>query len=265
MNKNDIISSGLLELYALGIASGQERIMVEDCLRNYPELKDELMEIELSLEDYAQANAVQPSPALKEKVFSNLSAKTKVAEIQADQNMAPTEKVYRIPALYKLLVAASVILLIGSIIVAYSFYNKYNNTQRELQIAQQKIAQQDKYNEAMAADINVMTDKNARPVILNGTPNAPDALAKIFWMKNSGEVYIDPSNLPQVPAGKQYQLWAIVDGKPIDAGMITTEKGIYHIQKMKSFGKVDAFAITLEKKGGSPTPTLDQMIVHAQM
>ncbi|MEJ7673904.1 MAG: anti-sigma factor [Chitinophagaceae bacterium] len=91
--------------------------------------------------------------------------------------------------------------------------------------------------DAMNKDMDVMTDKNAMPVVLNGTPNSPDALAKIFWMKNTGEVYVDPTNLPQTPAGMQYQLWAIVDGKPLDAGMISTEKGIYHIQKMKTFGK----------------------------
>jgi anti-sigma-K factor RskA len=68
-----------------------------------------------------------------------------------------------------------------------------------------------------------------------------------------------------VPTGKQYQLWAIVDGKPVDAGMIATKKGIYHIQKMKSFGSVQAFAITLEKAGGSPIPTMDEMIVQAKM
>jgi anti-sigma-K factor RskA len=47
--------------------------------------------------------------------------------------------------------------------------------------------------------------------------------------------------------------------------MIQTSKGIYHIQQMKSFGNVDAFAITLEKAGGSPTPTMDQMVVIGKM
>ena len=73
------------------------------------------------------------------------------------------------------------------------------------------------------------------------------------------------TNLPSVPEGMQYQLWAIIDGKPVDAGMISTEKGIYHIQKMKSFGRAEAFAITLEKAGGSPTPTMDQMYVIAKI
>jgi hypothetical protein len=55
--------------------------------------------------------------------------------------------------------------------------------------------------------------------------------------------YVDPSSLPSAPKGKQYELWAIVDGQPVNAGIIiTTKKGDrYSIQKMKTFGKVDAF------------------------
>jgi anti-sigma-K factor RskA len=85
---------------------------------------------------------------------------------------------------------------------------------------------------------------------------APDAAAKIFWMENTGEVYIDPSNLPQTPNGMQYQLWAIVDGKPVDGGMILTSKkgDKYRIQKMKTFGKAEAFAVTLETQAGNTTP-----------
>ncbi len=57
------------------------------------------------------------------------------------------------------------------------------------------------------------------------------------------------------PAGKQYQLWAIVDGKPVDGGMITSKDGKnYNIQKMKTFGRAEAFAITLETAGGNPQP-----------
>ena len=72
-------------------------------------------------------------------------------------------------------------------------------------------------------------------------------------MKNTGEVFIDPSNLPDVPKGMQYQLWAIVDGKPVDGGLIKSDNKS-HIQKMKSFGRAEAFAVTLETEGGNPTP-----------
>jgi anti-sigma-K factor RskA len=266
LNQEEFISSGLLELYATGISSVEETRIVEDYLKQFPELREELKAIEISLENYAKANAIRPSSSVKEKVFDRIFPDATVTE--GKNKISPVIPINRNPQsnlLFKLMAAASFILLLGSIALNYTYYHKYSNANEQLQIAQQKIDHQEKSNLAMTEDLNVMTNKYAQPVVLNGTPHAPDALAKIFWMKNTGQVYIDPTNLPQVPEGKQYQLWAIVDGKPIDGGMIATEKGIYHIQKMKSFGKVDAFAITLEKEGGSPTPTMDEMIVSAKM
>jgi len=264
LNKDDIISSGLLELYACGLTSPEEARQVEDWIKQYPEIKQELDAIEVSLETYAQANAMEPSASVKDKIFSeiandNQNGKNNNVPVT---NFTPTEiKIYRIPTLFKLVAAAMFILLIGSVVLNYSYYNKYQNANdqylsaaNDLQAAQEKIKENQQANLAMKTDINVMTDKNSLPVVLKGTPAVPDAQAKIFWMKNTGEVYVDPSNLPAVPDSMQYQLWAIIDGKPVDAGMISTQKGIYHIQKMKSFGRADAFAITLEKAGGSPTP-----------
>ncbi len=264
MNKEEIISSGLLELYATGLSTPQESQQVEECLKKYPDVKYELDQIEKSLESYAQAHAMRPSFSAREKILTR-TATQPFKPNPLPQIIPATKKIYRIPKFFQLAVAALLILLIESGVLIYSFYHKYHSTLNDLQLAQQKLSQQEKSNLAMSTDWNVIADKHAMPVVLSGTPKTPDALAKLFWMKNTGQVYIDPSNLPAVPEGKQYQLWAIVEGKPVDAGMIATEKGIYHIQKMKSFGKVDAFAITLEKAGGSATPTMNEMIVSAKM
>jgi cell division protein FtsL len=254
----------LLELYAMRISSPEEVQIVEATLKQFPELKQELEDIELSLEEYAQLNAIQPPASAKEKIMSRVFAEGAKAE-NKNAPVIPIHKKTTIPKLYKWIAAACIVLLIGSLIVNYSYYEKYHDTQQELHAAQQKIEQQHKSNLAMSQDMDIVTNKYAEPVLLKGTPKAPDAVAKIFWMKNTGDVYINPTNLPQAPAGKQYQLWAIVDGKPVDGGMIVTEKGTYHIQKMKSFGKAQAFAITLEKEGGSPTPTMSEMVVIAKM
>ena len=281
MELKDIISSGLLELYITGLASEEETLQVENWAEQHPEVKKEIEELQNVMERYALAQAIQPDETLKEKILSRIQPDNSVKEkifsrIQSSNKQEPfsviktpekneNAKIYSIPSYFKWAVAASVILLIGSLIFNYTFYNKYQNTSKDLQSAQQELQKQQQLAEAMNKDMDVMTDKNAMPVVLSGTEKSPDALAKIFWMKNTGDVYVDPRNLPQTPAGMQYQLWAIVDGKPVDAGMISTEKGIYHIQKMKSFGKAQAFAITLEKAGGSPTPTMDQMIVQAKI
>ena len=264
MNKEEFISSGLLELYAMGISSPEESKIVEDHLTQFPELKSELNDIELSLEKYAQSNSLRPSPSVKEQLFTQLFPRSAKNE-NTSAPIIPLNKKTPVPLFYKSVAAAAFILLIGSIIVNYNYYNKYHDADRQLQLARETISKQGRSNESLKEDLNVVTNKYSQPVVLNGTPKAPDAVAKIFWMKNTGEVYIDPTNLPKAPEGKQYQLWAIVDGKPVDGGMIETAKGIYYIQKMKTFGKAEAFAITLENTGGSPTPTMDEMVVIAKM
>lgn len=272
MNKEDIISSGLLELYVLGVASPGEQKQVEQWLSEYPELKQELNLIEDSLETYARAYSKEPPASVKEKVFNEISGTASKNEIaEPNYNATTVSKVYRMTTIFKLAAAAVLLLLIGSVVLNYIFYKKYQEasdnyitTNNELVQANEKLKQNDAANTAMEHQLNLMSDKNALPVVLNGTPQAPDALAKIYWMKNTGDVYIDPTNLPPAPEGKQYQFWAIINGKPVDGGMITTEKGIYHIQKMKSFGHADAFAVTLEKAGGSPTPK-GQMYVMAKI
>ena len=78
----------------------------------------------------------------------------------------------------------------------------------------------------------------------------------VFWSKEKGDTYLSLVNMPMPPQGKQYQLWVIQDGKPVDMGMIPNDMVYGGMQKIdKSILKGQAFAISLEKEGGNPTPT----------
>ena len=84
-------------------------------------------------------------------------------------------------------------------------------------------------------------------------------LADVYW-HTSKKVFLEIKNLPDAPTGKQYQLWAIVDGKPVDMGMYSAKEDST-VQEMKSVDNAQAFAITLEKEGGNATPTMEEMYV----
>jgi anti-sigma-K factor RskA len=74
---------------------------------------------------------------------------------------------------------------------------------------------------------------------------------------------LNVDKLPMPPSDKQYQLWALKDGKPYDAGVFDMT-GDMHMMPVK-IGEADAFAVTLEKKGGSPTPTLTQLYMMGKI
>ncbi|MEM6799991.1 MAG: anti-sigma factor, partial [Bacteroidota bacterium] len=85
----------------------------------------------------------------------------------------------------------------------------------------------------------------------------------VFWHSTSKDVYLLIDDLPEPPKDHQYQLWAIIDGVSLDAGIFdhhTKMQKLRHIE-----GKVSAFAVTLEEAGGKPTPNLDRMYVKGEV
>jgi len=98
-----------------------------------------------------------------------------------------------------------------------------------------------------------MQSADYKKIDLINIPGKASGHAQVIWNTKTHEVFVAGVSLPAPPSGKQYQLWAIVDGKPVDAGVMHEIKNV--AQKMKTFDRADAFAISIEKEGGNPTPT----------
>lgn len=166
------------------------------------------------------------------------------------------------------LMAASVALLL-SLGGNYVLYNRWQHTQSELfavrndqaRFAATQQASQ-KLMTTQRQELAVLRDEQFRHVTLAGTPAAPTAKARVLYNPATRAVYVDVRSLPAPPAGKQYQLWALDKGKPVDAGVLaaTTAAG-EGLQQMKDIASAQAFAMTVENAGGSPTPTLSTMTV----
>jgi Anti-sigma-K factor rskA len=269
----EIISSGLLELYVAGIASEAESRQVEQWAATYPEVKEELNAIETALENYALGNAVQPADHVKNKVLAGVAAgKSTATPVKMDE---PVLKKAPVVALWKRMAAASVILLAGSAIWSISLYNKNKTYQKELTAAQTALNNSEATAKVQQQayllnhhEMEVMLSEGVTQIAMQKTASAPDGCAaKIFWNKKTGEVYIDPCRMAKVPAGKTYQLWAIVNGKMVDAGIVKTGsvEDKYSIQKMKAFESAEGFAVTVEKAGGNTVPTLEQTYVTGKV
>jgi len=278
VNAKDIISSGILELYVLGLSSAAENAEVELWTKEYPELLEEIAAIELAMEKLAKANAVTPASTMKASIFAKINEAEQSAEkvstipsgspVEPIPSVAPVHQipttptvapapVYTISRNWKMIAAASIGIFLVSATFNLIYFNKYSVANNSLEETKALLEKEQLRTKEFKTDLDLVKDPNNTMVSLKGLENNPNATAKIFWFQETGEVGIDASNLPDAPSGMQYQFWAIVDGKPVDGGMIiTNDKGKkYRIQKMKSFGKAQAFAISLEKAGGNPTPT----------
>jgi anti-sigma-K factor RskA len=258
VNIVEYISSGILESYALGELTEAERLEVERNLAQYPELRNELAVIEETMEVFFMEAGRKPRSAVKEKISSSIKRKEGTAKLISID-------------IWKYATAASVVIAFTSIYMAYSFWNNWKETEAslvELRALNEQVARD--YNQvnqridALENEMQIIGNPAFERVVMNGTANAPGALASVYWNRNSQEVYLSIQNLKGLAQDQQYQLWAIVDGKPMDMGVFdgpSAGTGIAGLIKMKTIGKAAAFAVTIEPRGGKPTPSTETMQV----
>lgn len=74
MNIELYLQSGIVESYALGLATRREVDEFEQLLPHYPELKEALREFEYHLELFSIDNEVPPPPEIRQRVEDRLRA-----------------------------------------------------------------------------------------------------------------------------------------------------------------------------------------------
>ena len=108
----------------------------------------------------------------------------------------------------------------------------------------------------------ILAAGDLRRLDLGGTKAAPAAAGRAFWSPAEGLV-VAFANLPATGAGRVYQLWVIPPGgNPIDAGLLDLQPDgrALALARAGTSQRVGTVAITLEPAGGSPVPTLSNMI-----
>jgi anti-sigma-K factor RskA len=257
------IESGVIEAYVLGLATSEEAAELEMLRKQYAEVNEAIVAFENHLENTAYAEAQQPPAFIKQKLNEQLAGEFRSNESGRIVEM-PKYSSSSVKPFWKYIAAASVILLIVSSVLNFYLYNQYQtaDTGYKQLLAQQTtlIANNNVINtklNAMNESLRIMTDPAVLSVSMPST-STNNYRATVYWDTKTKDVYLLSNNLPEAPTGKQYQLWALVDGKPVDAGIMDECAGLCH---MKVIDKADAFAITLEKQGGSPTPDLSQLYV----
>ena len=254
MDIKTYISSGVIEAYVTGTSSVEESSILECVMKNNAEVMQAVLEVQQIFEELATSRAIQPPAHLEAAIRSKIefgdpeTIEGKI--IPLTQKKTIESPATNFPMWMK---AASVAVIFGLGYMGYEVGSK----SAELE----KIAKNNTELSTKVSNLEQMNSMimNSKRIELKGVENHPDMLANVYW-HTSKKVFLEIKNLPAAPTGKQYQLWAIVDGKPVDMGMYSA-KADSTMQEMKSVDNAQAFAITLEKEGGNPTPTMEEMYV----
>ncbi len=105
--------------------------------------------------------------------------------------------------------------------------------------------------------LTFLRSAHVKVVSLTGLVSAKSAGAFLLYEQETKKAFFYAFNMPPLPPGKTYQLWAIVD-KPMSAGTFRTDSGQKSrviLKDLPDLSRISKFAVSLEPEGGRPQPT----------
>lgn len=206
----------------------------EDCRRDLAEWEATAANLALS------AKPMEPSPEVREKLLRRIRSEKSGTEEPA-ANVLTFDHPKRNPwnSLGSLGSIAAIILFAALIVSVVILWQQNRELQREIQFFQP------------------LTAPGSRVAELSGTSEAVSATAKLIYDK-TGRAFLIANDLPRAPQGKEYQLWYIVDNKPLPGKTFAPDNnghGTLKDQVPEAARDSAIFAITLEPAGGVTTPT----------
>ncbi|MEO1628842.1 MAG: anti-sigma factor [Bacteroidota bacterium] len=274
MDKQKFIESGLIEQYVLGIVSPEERRDIERLLTRHPDLRQMVEELSQGLESYAKAHTTPPPSHLRQKVLEAMKA-VDVPRSAPTSPPPPPAPVVQRSFWSRWGTAIAAVMVLGLSMVCMLMYSKQSEAQQQIAVLSSQVeALQRDYQTLQRVDKRLQTqfailkDVSTRHVQLQGSDLAPSAKAVVYWNENHQDAYLNVVDMPEAPHGHQYQVWADVNGKHLDMGLLEAqadpETGVA-LFKLPYIEHSRGFVITLEKSGGSPHPTVEKLFVKGNL
>ena len=251
-NIQEYLDSGVIEMYVLDQLSDAEREAVEKLATQYPEIHQEIEEVEAAMGTYHAAEGLTPPDYILSNILAETARVAVPTPVSTEQAVVP-----QLPKQGKFIFWPIAAAVVGLALAAWMWTAKQAADQHADQLQKELWALRSKEQacatneQFLLQQLNILRQDGIKRVTVKG---GTEPIAAVYWNKNQSVAHFDLLNLKD-PGQMQYQLWAIVKGQPVSLGIVdwkAADKGLVSYQFSQ---KPDAFAISLEPFGGSPTPT----------
>ncbi|MGH3459266.1 anti-sigma factor [Aeromicrobium sp.] len=220
----------LIAPYALNSLEADDRSRFEAHLALCEQCRVELVGFLSTAARLGEAEAMTPPPELRERLVTMAASTsqehpvvTAISQRSRMRRMAP--RIGLVAA------AAAAILGIGGFVA-------------EHERADDLSAERSRVVAVMTAEDGSMTADDA-----NGGGNV-----RVIASKSHNAAVVLGESLPTLDDDRTYQVWHMEDGKPTSVGLLGHGSGMLYVASIKG---ADAYAVTVEPDGGSPSPTSD--------
>ena len=255
MNIENYISSGVIEQYVMGLCTAEEKNELEQMRRSSAKLDEAIRQFEIVFEKKMMNNISLPDTATDIRIMQTIDAmsQAKIIPLNSTEKKAPGFK------WLKSLAAAASILLAISVTLNYYLFKK-QKAQEQLLFSKNETP-----TSLPVSDYNILKRTDITPIAMYGVGYHSICRCTMFWDKKTGKVYIMIHHLPKSSGAEDFQLWAMVNNKPVSVGIINDTIRDRFIEMPNMPDGATKFSITLEKAGGSSSPTIDETYLEGKI
>jgi anti-sigma-K factor RskA len=235
----------MIPAHALSALDAVDEQALSKHLAECDECRRELADWEATAASLALgAKPMEPSPQVREKLLTQIRSKRSGSEESGSESVSKVLPFKNPPrnlwnSLGSFGSIAAVILFAALIVSVFVLWQQNRELRRENEFFQ------------------LLTASGSQMKELSGTAEAAGATAMLAY-DSSGRAMLITKDLPRAPEGKEYQLWFIVDKKPLPGKSFATDSSGRAMMKdevPEAARKSAIFAVTLEPTGGVVSPT----------
>ncbi len=237
---HSFLQSGLIDSYILGTTTPNETLEVEHYISTYSEVKAEYNRLQDNLEIIAKANAVEAPKFVLDAILNDINDKPVIA-LNTRKQHTPW---YSIAASFAAIMFA---------VTAFLLYQKNSDLIRENNVVVDELfdLRSDIENNNNKLD-NVMrqlmklNNPETEKYVLRGNDRAKDLKTVAYINSVDKTSMIDVVSLPKLPKEQQYQIWAELQDRMVNLGILDAND-----RRLKSIPYMEnalGLSITIEPK-----------------
>ena len=189
MTRKELIERGFIDQYVLGLTTDEENVEVERLAHLYPEIQEQINSARQRICSNFNRNLTQP----------------------ALRNSLLTKR--RVILWCGLLVSFFSIGFCFLCREHFSLQENYTEQCEKLALEQAKVIQLASFSKQASEQANFLHAPATQRIKLKGAEQYPDAEVMVFHCENSGKMMLRVIDLPAIPDGHHYEVWAQQAGK----------------------------------------------------
>ncbi|MDH3648696.1 MAG: anti-sigma factor [Saprospiraceae bacterium] len=245
MTKEELLNSGLLDEYVLGLCTEETREEIERLASQDEEVAKILAEMQSGMKDYCRKSVSSP--------FTHRST--------SDQIQSQT--------FWKMVAGATMTTTVVLALLSIHFYSKTQELRSDhSQFLTVLESDREQWEKKLNASSQIhsrhqfVTHEQTRQIQMAGGEKMQEARMIVYWNDVQQDAVLHIFKLPSVPDGWCYKLWADVDGKMMDMGLIKSTESWLEIPY---FSNVSGLNVTLEEHATSHAPNVERILCKAKI